>query len=98
MDDIPKKPTGYHVERLGFFERRVPIYDEPAPEPPAPKRDYMTWLVAALLWGGAVFAMARAAGLPIWNTGWTIDAVDLALLPLGVWSIWFWQGLAEKRQ
>lgn len=92
-----KMPTGWRTERLGFFERRVPVYDEPIPEPPAPqKRDTLTWLIAALLWGGAIFAMARAAGLPVWNSGWTIDAIDLALLPFGAWNIWFWQGLARK--
>ncbi|AXQ68901.1 hypothetical protein HOU00_gp224 [Caulobacter phage CcrPW] len=96
MDQPTKKPTGYRVERLGFFERRVPTYDEASPEPPAPKRDWLTWLIASLLWGGAIFAVARASGLPIWSTGFTIDATDLSLLPFGAWNIWFFQGLAKK--
>lgn len=93
------RPTGWRTERLGFFERRVPVYDEPAPEPPAPqKRDVLTWLIAALLWGGAIFAMARAAGLPVWNSGWAIDAVDLGLLPFGLWNVWFWLGRTKRNR
>lgn len=90
------QPTGWRTERLGFFERRVPVYDESVPEPPAPKRHYLLWLIVALLMGVIVFAVARTSGMPAWKTGWAFDAVDLALLPFGVWNIWFCQGLAEK--